>query len=329
MVVVYETGERMKRLIVLLTACGLSSALFAQGYPAKLIKIVVPFAAGGTADISARGIAAGLSAVLGQNVIVENRLGAGGTIGAEYSAKSAPDGYSLLLGSNSTLSVAPALYKNIRYDPINDFSPVTLIATTPMVLAIHPSVPAKNLREFIAIAKSGPGRLTMASGGIGSMNQMAGELFQSLSGVKFTHVPFKGSAPAVVALISGEVDMLFDQLATSVSQITSGKLRALGISASARHPLLPKVPTMLEAGVPNYEVISITGLLAPSGTPKEIVDKLNAAAVNVLKANNTKARFAAFGLDAQGSTPEEFASFIKSDLAKWTRIVKEANIVVE
>ncbi len=319
----------MNKVIVLVFACGISLGVFAQVYPDKPIRIVVPFAAGGAADISARGISPGLAKILHQNVLIDNRPGAGGTIGAEYVAKATPDGYTLLLGSNSTLSVAPSLYPRIRYNSVSDFSPITLLATTPMVLAIHPSVPAKNVKELIAIAKDKPKILTMASGGLGSMNQMTGELFQSLTGVKFIHVPYKGSAPAVVGLISGEVDMIFDQLATSITHINVGKLRALGVTSKTRNLLLPQVPTMAESGVANYQVTSITGLLVPTGTPGGIVDKLNAVIINVLKNNDVKVRFSTVGLDVHGSTPQEFSAFIKEDLSRWMKVVKEANISVE
>jgi len=303
--------------------------VFAQEYPTRPVRIVVPFAAGGAADISARGISPGLAEILRQNVIIDNRPGAGGTIGAEYVAKATPDGYTLLLGSNSTLSVAPSLYPRIRYNSVRDFFPITLLATTPLVLAIHPSVPAKNIKEFIAIGKAKPKILTMASGGLGSMNQMTGELFQSLTGVKFIHVPFKGSAPAVVGLISGEVDMIFDQLATSITHINAGKLRALGVTSKTRNLLLPQVPTMAESGIANYLVTSITGLLVPTGTPSGIVDKLNTATLNVLKNDDVKARFSTAGLEVHGSTPQEFSAFIKDDLSRWTKVVKETNISVE
>ncbi|MDZ4820779.1 MAG: tripartite tricarboxylate transporter substrate binding protein [Planctomycetota bacterium] len=319
----------MNRMTVLVFACGISSGVFAQEYPTRPVRIVVPFAAGGAADISARGISPGLAEILRQNVIIDNRPGAGGTIGAEYVAKATPDGYTLLLGSNSTLSVAPSLYPRIRYNSVRDFFPITLLATTPLVLAIHPSVPAKNIKEFIAIGKAKPKILTMASGGLGSMNQMTGELFQSLTGVKFIHVPFKGSAPAVVGLISGEVDMIFDQLATSITHINAGKLRALGVTSKTRNLLLPQVPTMAESGIANYLVTSITGLLVPTGTPSGIVDKLNTATLNVLKNDDVKARFSTAGLEVHGSTPQEFSAFIKDDLSRWTKVVKETNISVE
>ena len=301
----------------------------AQSYPAKPIRLIVPFAAGGTVDISARGIAPGLSELLGQNVIVDNRGGAGGIIGADLVAKAAPDGYTLLMGSNSTVSVAPSLYPKNPYHPIRDFAPISLVATTPFVVVAHPSVPAKTVKELIALAKSRPGKMTMASGGTGSSNHLVGELFQSLTGIKLTHVPYKGAAPAGVDLMAGQVDLLFDQLPTSVGPAKAGKFRALAVTSKARAAVLPEVPTMLEAGVLNFDVINVTGVLAPAGTPADILDKLNAAMLKVLGQTAVKERFAAVALDARGGTPGEFAAFIKEDFARWTKVVKEANIKVE
>jgi tripartite-type tricarboxylate transporter receptor subunit TctC len=208
----------------------------AQPYPTKPIRLIVPFAAGGNVDITARQIAPGVSDLLGQNVIVDNRAGAGGIIGAELVAKSAPDGYTLMMGSNSTVSVAPSLYPKISYHPVRDFAPISLVATTPFVLVVHPSVPAKSVRELVALAKSAPRKMSMASGGTGSSNHLVGELFQSLTGARFTHIPYKGAGPAGVDLMAGQVDLLFDQLSSSVGPIKSGKIRALAVTSSARVP---------------------------------------------------------------------------------------------
>ncbi len=319
----------MKKFCAVLAACALSTVVFAQGYPTKPIRLIVPFPAGGTTDISARGIAPGLSELLGQNVIVDNRGGAGGIIGADLVAKAAPDGYTLLMGSNSTVSVAPSLYPKNPYHPIRDFAPISLVATTPFVLVEHPSVPAKTVKELIALAKSRPGRLTMASGGTGSSNHLVGELFQSLTGTRLTHVPYKGAAPAGIDLMAGQVDLLFDQLPTSVGPVKAGKFRALAVTSKARAAVLPEVPTMLESGVLNYEVINVTGVLAPAGTPADILEKLNAAMLKVLSQPAVRERFAAVALDARGGTPGEFAAFIKEDFARWTKVVKDANIKVE
>jgi len=317
------------RIALAAIALAFTAAAGAQNYPTKPIRLIVPFAAGGTVDISARGIAPGLSELLGQNVIVDNRGGAGGIIGADLVAKAAPDGYTLLMGSNSTVSVAPSLYPKNPYHPIRDFAPISLVATTPFVLVAHPSVPAKTVKELIALARSKPGRLTMASGGTGSSNHLVGELFQSLTGTKLTHVPYKGAAPAGVDLMAGQVDLLFDQLPTSVGPAKAGKFRALAVTSKARAAVLPEVPTMLESGMPNFEVINITGVLAPAGTPADILEKLNAATLKVLSQPAVRERFAAIALEARGGTPGEFAAFIKEDFARWTKVVKEANIKVE
>ncbi len=319
----------MKKFCVLSALLTLSTTVLAQGYPSKPIRLIVPFAPGGTVDISARGIAPGLSELLGQNVIVDNRTGAGGIIGADLVAKAAPDGYTLLMGSNSTVSVAPSLYPKNPYHPIRDFAPISLVAFTPFVLVVHPSVPVGTVKQLIALAKSKPGRLTMASGGTGASNHLVGELFQSLTSAKFTHVPYKGAAPAGVDLMAGHVDLLFDQLSTSVGPIKSGRFRALAVASKTRAAVVPEVPTMAESGVPNYEVINVTGVLAPANTPAEIIDKLNAAMLKVLSQPAVRERFAAIGLDARGGTPGEFAAFIKEDFARWTKVVKDANIKVE
>jgi tripartite-type tricarboxylate transporter receptor subunit TctC len=244
-------------------------------------------------------------------------------------AKSAPDGYTLMMGSNSTLSVAPSLYPKLAYHPVRDFAPVTLVATTPFVLVVHPSVPAKTVKELIALAKARPGTLSMVSGGTGSSNQLVGELFQSLTAVKFTHVPYKGAGPAGVDLMAGQVDLLFDQLSSSVGPIKSGRIRALAVTSAARTAIFPDIPTATEAGVPGFEVTNITGVLAPAATPADVIARLNAAIVKVLSLPATRERFAGLALEAAPGTPEQFAGYIREDLARWTKVVKEANIKVE
>ena len=312
-----------------LIALALSAPAQAQSYPTKAVRLIVPFAPGGNVDVTARGIAPGLSEVLGQSVIVENRAGAGGIIGADLVAKSAPDGYTLLLGTNSSFSIAPAIYPKVPYNPVTDFAPISLIASTPIVLVVRPSSPTKTIKDLIALAKANPGRLMMASGGTGSSNHLVGELFQSLTEVKFTHIPYKGAAPAAVDLLGGRVDLLFDQLSTSGQRIKSGEFRALVVTSKTRAALLPDVPTMAESTVPNFELLNVAGLLAPAGTPADIIDKLNAAIHKVLSQPAVKERFAAIGVDTGGSTPGELAAFIKQDYAQWTKVVKDANIKVE
>ena len=310
-------------------ALAFSLQTFAQNYPVKPVRLIVPFAAGGNVDITARQIAPGLSELLGQNFIVDNRVGAGGVIGAEAVAKAAPDGYTLMMGSNSTVSVAPSLYPKLAYHPVRDFAPVSLVATTPFVLVVHPSVPVKSVKELIALAKTKPGRLAMASGGTGSSNHLVGELFQSLTGAKFTHVPYKGAGPAGVDLMAGQVDLLFDQLSSSVGPLKSGRIRALAVTSAARTAVFPDIPTMKEAGVADFEVTNITGVLAPAGTPAEIITRLNAAILKVLGSASVKERFAGLALEPAPSSPDQFSAYIKEDFARWNKVVKDANIKVD
>ena len=310
-------------------ALAFSLQTFAQNYPVKPVRLIVPFAAGGNVDITARQIAPGLSELLGQNFIVDNRVGAGGVIGAEAVAKAAPDGYTLMMGSNSTVSVAPSLYPKLAYHPVRDFAPVSLVATTPFVLVVHPSVPVKSVKELIVLAKTKSGRLAMASGGTGSSNHLVGELFQSLTGAKFTHVPYKGGGPAGVDLMAGQVDLLFDQLSSSVGPLKSGRIRALAVTSAARTAVFPDIPTMKEAGVADFEVTNITGVLAPAGTSAEIIGRLNAAILKVLGSASIKERFAGLALEPAPSTPEQFSVYIKEDFARWTKVVKDASIKVD
>ena len=310
-------------------ALAFSLQTFAQNYPVKPVRLIVPFAAGGNVDITARQIAPGLSELLGQNFIVDNRVGAGGVIGAEAVAKAAPDGYTLMMGSNSTVSVAPSLYPKLAYHPVRDFAPVSLVATTPFVLVVHPSVPVKSVKELIALAKTKPGRLAMASGGTGSSNHLVGELFQALTGAKFTHVPYKGGGPAGVDLMAGQVDLLFDQLSSSVGPLKSGRIRALAVTSAARTAVFPDIPTMKEAGVADFEVTNITGVLAPAGTSAEIIGRVNAAILKVLGSASVKERFAGLALEPAPSTPEQFSVYIKEDFARWTKVVKDASIKVD
>jgi tripartite-type tricarboxylate transporter receptor subunit TctC len=316
------------RLITALTATAAVSAL-AQTYPTKPIKIIVPFAAGGNVDITARLVAPGLSDALGQPVVVENKPGAGGTIGADLVAKSPPDGYTLLMGSNSTFSVAPSLYPKNPYNPLRDFAPVIMIASAPFVLVMNPAAPARNVGELVAQAKATPGKLTMSSAGTGSSNHLVGELFQEISGARFTHIPYKGSGQALTDLMGGQVDLHFDQITSAASHIQAGKLKALMVTAPQRVPMLPDVPTAAEAGYARFQATNVTGLIGPAGTPREIIEKLNAATQKVIAQAAVKEKFAGLGAETVGGTPEEFGAYIKDDFAKWTRIVKDANVKVE
>lgn len=311
------------RIALAVLAATLACTAAAQTFPSHPIRLVVPFPPGGTVDVSARVIAPALGDLLGQNVIVENRGGAAGLIGADAVAKARPDGYTLLMGSNSSLSMLAVLNPATPFDPLRDFAPVTLVGSTPFVLEVHPGVPAKSVRELITLAKSKPGQLTMASGGIG---QLVGALFQSTTGTQFLDVPYQGVGPASVALIGGQVNLMFEQLATAAGPAKSGLTRALAVTSQARVVQLPDVPTMLEAGVPNYVVDSITGVLAPAGTPPEVIDKLNKAVLASLQLPATRERFATIALVATPSTPAQFSDYIRDDMARWKKVVKEANI---
>ena len=316
-----------RTLAVLLLAA--TTCASAQTYPSKPVRIIVPFAPGGNVDITARLVAPGLSEALGQPVVVENKPGAGGTIGADGVAKSPADGYTLLMGSNSTFSVAPSLYAKNPYHPVRDFAPVIGLATAPFVLVMHPGAPARTVAELVAQAKADPGKLTMSSAGTGSSNHLVGELFQDISGARFTHVPYKGSGQALTDLMGGQVNLHFDQITSAASHIQAGKLKALMVTAPKRVAMLPDVPTASEAGYPAFEATNVTGLIAPAGTPRDVIDKLNAAAQKVLAQPAIRERLAGMGADAMGGTPEQFGNYIRDDFAKWTRIVRDANVKVE
>jgi tripartite-type tricarboxylate transporter receptor subunit TctC len=318
----------MTRILAALLATA-ALAAHAQGYPAKPIRIIVPFAPGGNVDITARLVAPGLQDALGQPVVVENKPGAGGTIGADQVAKATPDGYTLLMGSNSTFSVAPSLYPKNPYSPLKDFAPVVSIASAPFVLVTSSAAPSKDAAQLVARAKSDPGKLTMSSAGTGSSNHLVGELFQEISGAKFTHVPYKGSGQALTDLMGGQVDLHFDQLTSAAGHVKSGKLRALLVTSPTRVAMMPEVPTAREAGYPTFEATNVTGLIAPAGTPTDVIQKLNAATNKVLADAAIKEKFAAIGATTTGGAPEDFAKYIREDLAKWTRIVKDANVKVE
>jgi tripartite-type tricarboxylate transporter receptor subunit TctC len=301
----------------------------AQGFPAKPIRIIVPFAPGGNVDITARTVAPALSELLGQPVVVENRPGAGSMVGAQAMAASPADGYTLMMGSNSSLSVAPNLYANWPYDPLKGVAPISNLAVVPFVLVVKQALPAQTLADVMKLAREKPGALSMASGGNGSSNHLVGEYFQMLSGVKFTHVPYKGAGAALVDLAGGQVDLLFDQASSTVANIRGGKIRAVAVAAKSRQGALPDTPTFAEAGVRDFEIDNFTGLVGPGGLAPDIVAKLRDAAVKALATPVVKERFASLGVQAVGSTPEQFAATIREDLARWAKVIKTANIRVE
>ena len=297
--------------------------VIAQDYPVKPIRLVAPFAPAGTIDVLARAIGQRLTEAWGQPVVVENRPGAGGNIGTESVAKSAADGYTMLLISVGFAS-NPALYSKLPFDPIKDFAPVTLVATTQNVLIVHPSVPARSARELIQLAKSRPGQLNFGSSGTGTSQHLAGELFKSMAGVQMQHVPYRGSAPALTALIGGEVSLMFNNLLTALPHVKAGRLRALAVTSAERSPAAPEIPTMAESGLPGYDVSTWYGLLVPAGTPKEIVARLNAEVVRILNLPELKERLRSQGADVIPSTPDQFAAHIRQEMVKWAQVVRQS-----
>lgn len=319
----------MKRLIAALFAgfiAPVSFTAWAQSYPAKPIRIIVPFVPGGNVDITARTVAPALGDALGQPVVIENRTGAAGMVGAQALLASPADGYTLMMGSNSSLAVAPNLYANWPYDPVKGIAPISNLAITPFVLVVKLALPAQTLAEFLKIAREKPGELSMASGGNGSSNHLVGELFQAMTGVKFNHVPYKGTGAALVDLAGGQVDLLFDQASSTVGNVKSGKIRAVAVASSARQSALPDTPTFAEAGLRDFEIDNFTGLVGPAGMPADAIAKVHAAAVKALATPTVKERFASLGVQPVGNTPEQWAAEIRADLARWSKVIKAAGI---
>jgi len=289
----------------------------------------VPFPPGGPLDISGRLLAQKLSEAWGQSVVVENRAGAGGNIGADLVAKSAPDGYTIVMGALSTHAVNPSLYPKMPYDAVKDFAPITLLATTPNVLVVNPSLPVNSVKDLIAYAKANPGKLSFGSGSNGSAGHLAGELFKVDTGTDIVHIPYKGGAPATQALLAGDVQFMFDNLANATPQIKAGKLKALAVTTADRSKLAPDLPTMAEAGVAGFDISTWFGLLAPAGTPKDVIAKWNADATRILNSPEMRERLTLLGAEPAPTTPEQFAAFIQRELAKYARIVKASGAKVD
>ncbi len=298
-------------------------------YPARPIRIIVPFTPGAGTDIIGRAIGQALTDAWQHSVVVDNRPGAGGTIGSDIVAKSTPDGYTLLLGNISTLALAPSLYEKLPYVPLRDFAPITLITTSHNVLVVHPSVPAKSVKELIALAKTKPRQLNYGSAGSGTTSHLGGALFASMAGVELTHVPYKGSGPSLTDLIAGQLQLSVGTIATTLPHIRAGRLRALGVTSLKRSPLLPDLPTIAEAALPGFEVLVWQGIVAPAGTPKPVVDKLNGQIVKSLHTSEMKRRLEGQGLEPVGNTPGQFAAFIKAETEKWGKIIKAAGAKVD
>ena len=294
----------------------------AQGYPTKPIRMIVGSAPGGPIDFSARLVAQKLTEALGQSVVVDNRTGASGTIGTDYVAKSAPDGYTLLMASAATLCIVPHIYPKIPYDTLKDFAPISTVTAVSYVLVVHPAIAAKSPQEFIALARAKPGQLRFGSAGSGTVTHLGVELFKSLAGFDAVHVPYKGAGPAMIDLIGGQLDFMFDSLLTSTPLVKAGKLRALATTGLTRPAILPDVPTMSESVLPGFRVDTWFGLVAPAKTPRELVAKLNQAVVKGLANPETRERLLAQGIEPVGNSPAEFSKFLREELPKWGQIVK-------
>lgn len=316
-------------------AAGLAAFIFAteayaqspslQSYPARPVRLIVPFAPGGGTDIVARAIAQKLTERWGQQVVVDNRGGGGTVIGTELGAKAAADGYTLLMGT-TTLAINPSVRRKLPYDTQKDFAPVTQTAFQAYVLAVHTSVPAKDVKEFIALAKAKPGTLNFGSPGTGSGSHLAGELFRAMSGTDLVHVPYRGSGPALADLVGGQIQFILGTILSTLPQVRAGRLRALGVSSAKRSSVIPDVPTIAEAGVPGYSAASWNGVLVPAGVPQAIVQKLNADIVQVLQSPEVRERLAGDGGEPVGSSAQEFGAFIRSEIEKWAKVVKAANL---
>jgi tripartite-type tricarboxylate transporter receptor subunit TctC len=315
-------------LTLLLTASH-SISQSTSTWPNKPIRIIVPFATGGNVDVTARVVGAGMSKVLNQSVIVENRVGAGGKIGAEAAMKSAPDGYTLMMGSNSSLSVAPNLYKDWPYDPQTGIAPVTYLAAVPFVLVVRAGLGPKNIAELIALAKQKPGGLSMASAGNGTSNHLVGEYFQSVTGTQFLHVPYKGAGPALQDVVAGRVDLLFDQVSSSTAFIEQGRVTPLAVSSNERWKSLPQTPTFIESGLSKFSIINFTGLVAPPGTPEDIITALQRAASAALEDDAVKKSFAGMGVQAVGDGPKQFNQLIREDLQRWASVIRDKGIKLD
>ena len=321
----------MKRiaLAIGLAAFAFCTASFAQTWPAKPIKWIVPFAPGGTTDILARTIGEKLTVALGQPVIIENKPGAGGGVGADFTAKAPPDGYTIMGGTISTHAINASLYKTLPYDPVKDFVPITMIARVPNMLVVNPEIPAKNVAELIALLKANPGKYSFASSGNGTSQHLSGELFKSMAGVDMQHIPYKGSPPALQDVVAGQVAMTFDNITTAWPLAKGGKLRALAVTTAKRSAIAPDIPTLSESGLAGYEVGSWQGVFAPAGTPAPIIARLNTEIVKIINMPEVKEKLIALGAEPVGNSSDEFGATVKTEVVKWAEVVKKSGAKVD
>ena len=307
----------------------LAPGAFAQPYPAKPVKIVVPFAAGGAVDILTRVLSEKLAPALGQQIVVEPMVGAGGNIGSAAVAKAAPDGYTLLMATTGTHTINPGLYKNMPFDAVRDFAPITLVASVPNILVVHPDVPVKSVKELVALARSQPGKLNFASFGHGTSNHLSGELFKSVAGVEVVHVPYKSAPQAVLEIVGGQVNFAFVNAPLALPQVRAGKLRALAVTGAKRSPAVPELPTMAEAGLPEFVVESWYGLMAPAGTPEPVIRKMRDETLKVLARPDLVEAFAKQGADVVTSTPAEFTTMVVAEKDRWAEVIRKSGAKID
>ena len=316
----------LKRFALAISFTLATGAAFAQAYPSKPIRIVVPFAAGGTSDILARAIGPKLTEARGQPVVVENKTGANGNVGAEYVARSAPDGYTMLLSDVGAIAINPSVYPNMPFDPVKDFSPIVMVSYSPHVLAVHPSVPAATVKELIAYAKANPGKLNFANSGTGGAPHLAGVDFAQRTGIQWAYIPYKGGSQAVTDVVAGQSNVLFNGMLATYPSVKGGRLRGIAVSSAQRVPSAPELPTLIESGLPGFVTGSYQGLLAAAGTPRDIVAKLNAEITRILNTQDMKDMLAKQGTEVRADTPEQLGSFIASEKARWAKVVRDNGI---
>jgi tripartite-type tricarboxylate transporter receptor subunit TctC len=313
------------RLVLVAVAAMLGSAVaLAQTYPSKPIRIIVPYPAGGTSDILARAIGPGITAALGQPVLVENKPGSTGNVGADLVAKSPPDGYTVLLADIGSLAISPSIFPTLPFDPVKDFAPVLMVAYSPHLLAVNPALPARDVKELIALAKAKPGTLNFAVSGVGGANHLAGVDFALRTGIKWTYIPYKGGAQAITDVVGGQADVLFNGMVATYPMVKGGKLKALAISSSKRFAAAPDIPTVAESGLPGFETGSFQGIVAPAGTPPEIVSKLHQTITKILASPEMQERLATAGAELRPGSPADFGVFIRDEKARWAKVVKES-----
>ena len=317
------------RIVLMFIVALVASGAAAQSYPTKPVRLVSPYPPGGANDILARIIGQKLGESLGQQIVIENRGGATGNIGAEYVAKAAPDGYTILMGQASNLTINVSLMSKMPYDPVKDLAPVTLVATTPNLLVVHPSLPVRTVKDLVVLAKSKPGSINYASSGSGSAGHLAGELFKKVAHIDMVHIPYKGAAPALTDVVAGQAQIYFTSPISAQPFVRGGRLRMVAVTSLKRSPAMPDIPTVAESGYPDFDVVSWWGILTPAAVPKEIIGRLHTEIIKVLELPEIKAKFSEQGADVASNTPEQFAAYIKAEIVKWAKLIKELGIKPE